>query len=195
MKGPSARAHRWGERLAIATLLFAWWGSGLPIRAQAAQPATPPVQVNVGTDTVMPGTRAFLAVTLRAPDGARVGATVHEIRFPAKWLTLDDVRMPADTPVTAKVGSPQQSAESTLIEVTLTAKAGTAMPNGQVATLIFTVSKDVPVDQKSIVVENVVRALTADTPPRPIAGVTGTAGTIEVTKDEPVAFGCFFYMH
>jgi hypothetical protein len=189
------RYGRPGARLAIAALLLASPAAGVSVAAQSPQaPAEAVVRVSLGTDTVMPGDRAFLAVTLRAPDGARVGTTVHEIRFPAKWLTLDEVRTPADTPVTAKVGRPLNSAESTTVEVTLTANAGTTMSSGQVATVIFTVSKNVPVEQKSIAVENAVRVLTADTPPRTISAA-GTPGTIEVSKDEPVAFGCFFYMH
>jgi hypothetical protein len=180
----------------MAALLLASARGGASLAAQSSQGAAPAVRVDVGTDTVVPGNRAFLPIVLKAPETVHVGTIVQEIRFPAQWLTFQEVRTPDGATVTAAAGPVQKRDEASVVEITLTAKAGGDIPIGPVATMIFTVAKEAPVERTPIVVENAaVRASTTAEPSRVIDGATGTAGTIELTKEDPVAFGCFFYMH
>jgi hypothetical protein len=186
---------RSGTGRILAVLTIAAWGlSGAGLAGAAAQEAAKATSVDVGNDAAEPGDRATLPIMLAAPDGVRVGTTINEITFPVKVLSFEEAL--ADHPqvrVTAKAKPDPENASHSRVEVTVTDKEGGALPPGLLASAVFRVAKDAPAG--AVTLKNVPRALAPGADAKPIAGVAGRSGEIEVMGGEPKVFACFFYMH
>ncbi len=171
------------------------------VEGTAQQPAEKVTSVDVGFDMATPGSSVTLSIRLNAPPGVRVGTTVNEITFPAKRIEFEEVRggVSADlveAEVTASVRRDEEdkeNADNRIVQITVAAKPGTALPNGVLATVVFKVSEDAP--EELITLKNVVRALSVDAPPQSLESVAGRDGEIDVTLSPPAIYACFFYMH
>ncbi len=158
-----------------------------------------PTTVDAGFDSGVLGKRVLVSLTLTAPDGVRVGMTANEVTFPRNLLHFDEA-LPGlsaglvGADVAATVRTDDQRADNTVVEVTVTGKKGSAIPNGVVAILAFTLAENAPPD-KTVTLPNRARAMSADDPPRPIQPVSGKAGEVEMLAAPPTIISCFFYMH
>jgi len=166
----------------------------------AQKPAAAATGIDVGFDAGLPGSQVFVPIILNAPDGIRVGKTINEITFPAKVLEFEEARRGrsgdlADAQVTTAVPTSGRSGDSAVVEVTIVGKAGAAIPNGVVATLVFKVTDRATANQK-LKLGNRPQALSADDPPHPLDGVVGRDGEVEIlSAPTTIVPACFFYMH
>ena len=184
-------------RHAVTVTVLAW----CLVEGAAQQPAAKVTSVDVDFAMAPPGSSVQLPILLDAPPGVRVGTTVNEITFPANRVEFEEVRggVSADlveAEVTASVRRDEEDEEHTdnrIVQITVAAKQGTALPNGVLAIVVFKVSEDAP--EEPIALKNVVRALSADVPPQSLEPVAGRDGEIEVTLAPPATYACFFYMH
>ena len=191
------RGRIWEAAIGLCLSSMVW---GLPLTPMAAQEGAEEVtKLDLGFDIGMPGNRVSIPIVLNAPDGIRVGMTLNEITFPAKWLEFEEVQSGssadlADAQASAAVKRDDQNAENTILEVKVAGKEGTMIPNGVVASVVLRISEEAPVDQE-IKLTNRARALSADNPVRPIEPIAGRDGGLEVIAAPPAIYACFFYRH
>jgi hypothetical protein len=155
-----------------------------------------PTSIDVGFDMGEAGRTVSVPIELKAPDGVRVSATINEVTFPSKLFTLEEVRPSpvVEADVKSAVKQDEKDAANSVVQVTVTAKQGSALPNGILASLVFKIADDAK-ESRVVKLKNVARAMTAAAPPAPIEPVTGKDGEIELLGSAPTAVLCFFYMH
>jgi hypothetical protein len=187
--------RRWTVRLlAISVVLGAGGTEQLTVMAQ--EPAKKATTVDVGFDLGKAGDTVSLPIELNAPEGVAVGATINEVTFPTKWFRFEEVRRPpsADVEVKAAVKEDDKEGGNAIVQVTVTAKQGTALPIGIIASLVFKIADEAR-ESQVFKLRNVARALSTNVPPAPIEAVTGKDGQIELLGSAPAVIACFFYMH
>ena len=184
--------------LSLLTSIVTLGGLSFTAHAAAQEEGRSVTSLDLGFDTNTPGHEVLVALTLDVAEGLEVETAISEVTFPNGLLSFGEVlsglsAQAANAQVSAVVKVDDQNPENSIVTVTVSTEKGKAIPSGIIADLAFTISLDAPLDQ-TIMLKNVVRALTTDDPPAPVDPITGMEGEIQVTEFPPI-FVCFFYMH
>jgi hypothetical protein len=157
------------------------------------------VQILLGRDSPNLGGNtfrdAFIAMTLSDTLGAEVGKVVNEISFSSEaGIAFERAEL---TPDLEAAGATIEVETGEVGSVTITVSNTGPLPDGIIANLVFTVTKEFTIEEVGneehlIVLEN---GMTAFTPGGDeIAQVLSEAGGVDLAY-APVVFACFFYMH
>ncbi len=157
------------------------------------------VQILLGRDSPNLGGNtfrdAFIAMTLSDTLGAEVGKVVNEISFSSEaGIAFERAEL---TPDLEAGGATIEVESGEVGSVTITVSNTGPLPDGIIANLVFTVTKEFTIEEVGneehlIVLEN---GMTAFTPGGDeIVQVLSDAGGVDLAY-APVVFACFFYMH
>ena len=144
-----------------------------------------------------PGGVVSIPVQLTGGESVNIGGLTVTLRFPAARLTFTKAEVGGlGTAVGARVTArTERRGDETVLEVTIATPevsgAKTALPDGPIAQLMFTVAKDLkPETVIALKAEAAALGLTAAAKP-----VTIPTGDGEIVVSNPSVISCFFYMH
>jgi hypothetical protein len=173
-------------------------GTGTATAQDEGTPRRRAVRLDLAFGQSPPGSHVSIPITLTLPRGVQIGSATNEITFPTQLLSFQEVikGLAADiveAEVTTEVKPNDQDPESSILKVTIEAKAGMAIPRGVLVDLVFNISEQAQLGE-TIVLKNSASAVSPDDPPQPIDPVTGNDGEILI-DETAIVFACFFYMH
>ncbi len=161
------------------------------------------LQISLGRDSPNLGGNtfrdAFIAMTLNDTLGLEVSRIVNEISFSSTaGIAFDRASLTPDVEAagaTVEVDAGEAQGEVVTVRVTISNTG--PLPNGIIANLVFTVTKEFTLEEVGneehlIPLENSVMAFTPDD--QEISQVLGESGGIDLAY-APVVFACFFYLH
>jgi hypothetical protein len=188
---PTALHRVGGLALVLAVTIAGDAAAGTAAAVQATR-----IAVDLGFGMGKAGGSVSVPLALAAPDAVEVATTVNEVTFPTRWLSFAEARAArdADVDVTAAVRPAGNGEEQAIVTITVTAQPGRSLPNGLLANLAFTVAADAA-GPHVVKLANVARAFPKASPGKPLDGVGGKAGEVEVLPGDPTVIACFFYMH
>jgi hypothetical protein len=161
--------------------------------ATTQEPAQP--ELTLTDDLQSPGKSTLISLSVRAREGVAVSKVVSEISYRGDVLLFQEVirglsaeAVQADVKAIAR----PRDGENASVEVTVTAKEGSEIPNGVIADLRFKVADDAPTG--TTVTLSHKGSVWAKGAMEPIDMVKVTGSKIEISATAPLP-ACFFYMH
>ncbi len=173
-------------------------GTGTATAQEEETPRRRAARLDLGFAQSPPGSHVSMPIILTLPRGLQIGSSTNEITFPTQLLSFQEARKGlaaevVEAEVTTEVKQDDQDPESSILKVTIEAKAGMAIPRGVLVDLVFNISEQAQLGE-TIVLKNAASAVSPDDPPQPIDPVTGDDGEI-IIDETAIVFACFFYMH
>jgi len=173
-------------------------GTGTATAQEEGTPRRRAARLDLGFAQSPPGSHVSMPIILTLPRGLQIGSATNEITFPTQLLSFQEARKGlaaevVEAEVTTEVKQDDQDPESSILKVTIEAKAGMAIPRGVLVDLVFNISEQAQLGE-TIVLKNAASAVSPDDPPQPIDPVTGDDGEI-IIDETAIVFACFFYMH
>lgn len=172
------------------------WGPAAAQDVNAIQEETA-ARVTFPQSVGPPGGVVSIPVQLAGGRAVKIGALTVTLRFPAARLTFTKAEVGGlGTAVGAKVTArTERQGDDTVLNLTIATPevsgARTALPDGPIAQVMFTVAKDLkPETVIALKGEAAAFGLSAAATP-----VTIPAGDGEIIVSNPSVISCFFYMH
>lgn len=157
-----------------------------------------PVRVDLGFGQSPPGGTVVISVIFTPPRGVQVGSTTNEITFPTQRLSFQEAirglsAEVAEAEIITEVRQDDQDPESSILKLTVKAKAAMALPRGTLVDVMFNISDQAELGE-TIVLKNSASAMSTDDPPQSIDPVSGSDGEL-IIDETAIVFSCLFFMH
>ncbi|MBI2821177.1 MAG: hypothetical protein HYX74_03035 [Acidobacteria bacterium] len=173
--------------------------SALTVQAQSESQGSSAIRVILGEDTMIPGYQVTIPCMLENPEDVEVGKIELEVAFPNAKTSFDSVRRGLiSDQIGAEIQYDVQPLESnpavSVVRLSIAPKEKVAIPEGFLFDLVFSINKDVAVNDPPVVLTNRARVFALDLL-EPLDRVETQDGLIRVVAEPPPIASCFFYMH